>query len=454
MKRQLLTFCLIISFLLAPFRAVAEDNPIRIAVIDTGISPWAIAPESLDEGRNYILPESSTMDLIGHGTAVASVIVGSEPAGIPGICPEAVLVPLIFLTVNEREIRVTGEPDELAVIIREAIDVYHCDIINVSLTSYETSNALAEAVAYAEEKGVLIVASSGNNSSALVYYPAGYDSVLCVGTVNEDGTSYADFTNRHQFLDILAPGLNVPTASIIGDPVANDGTSFSSAYVSGIAARLMLEYPNLTAGQIRRILCASATDLRDPGFDKRTGWGALNVENAFAYAAAGRQYRDIPADLWFFPGVSYVSHLGLMESGDAVHFMPGTPMTRAALWVVLHATDGGTASPEAETWYEDARRWATENSISDGWDPERNLSREEAAAILYSYAQYKGYDVSTNFDLSVFPDSGDISEGSAEALRWACGAGLMNGMNGLLAPRETATRAQIATMLMRLSEVK
>jgi len=454
MKRQLLTFCLILSFLLVPFRAVAEGDPIRIAVIDTGISPYAISPESLEDGRNYIFPEESTMDLIGHGTGVASIIVGSEPAAITGLCPEATLVPLIFLTEDERGVEVNGGPDELAAVIRDAVDVYHCDILNISLTSKKTSDALEAAVAYAEEQGVLIVASSGNNSSFRVYYPAGYDSVLCVGTVNEEGTNYAKFTNRHNFLDILAPGVDLPMAGIHGEATTNTGTSFSSAYVTGVAAKLMMKYPQLTASQVRRILCSSATDLREPGFDKRTGWGVLDEANAFSYAAAGRQYRDIPADLWFFPGVSYVSHLGLMESGDAVHFMPGTPMSRASLWVVLHAMEGGTASPEAETWYADARIWAIENGIADGWDPERNLRREEAAAILYSYAQYKGYDVSTNFDLSVFPDAGDLSEDSAEALRWACGTGLMNGMDGLLAPRERATRAQIAAMLMRLAQLK
>lgn len=452
MKKRILCLILLLAQVLSTL-AFAERDPIRIAVIDSGISPYAVSPSSLEEGRNYIFPEESTMDKVGHGTGVASIIVGSESAGITGLCPEAVLVPLVVLSEGKYGYKTAVDLDELAAVIRDAIDVYHCDIINISITSRNTTDALAEAVAYAEEQGVLIVSSSGNNSSRLVYYPSGYDSVLCVGSLDETGTSYAKFTNRHQFLDILAPGVDVPVAGIHGEATTNTGTSFSSAYVTGVAAKLMTEYPHLTPSQVRRILCASATDLREPGFDKRTGWGALDTENAFAYAAVGRQYRDIPADLWFFPGVSFVSHLGLMESGDAVHFMPGTPMTRAALWVVLHAMEGGTASPEAETWYADAQRWATENGITDGWDPERNLRREEAAAILYSYAQYKGYDVSTNFDLSVFPDVGTVSEDSAEALRWACGAGLMNGMDGVLAPRERATRAQIATMLMRLAEV-
>lgn len=452
MKKRMLCLILLLAQMLSSL-AFAEGDPIRIAVIDSGISPYAVSPSSLEEGRNYIFPEESTMDKVGHGTGVASIIVGSQSAGISGICPEAVLVPLVFLTEDKYGYKATGEPDELAAVIRDAIDVYHCDIINISLTTRETTDALAEAVAYAEEKGVLIVSSSGNNGSLLVYYPSGYDSVLCVGSLDETGTSYAKFTNRHKLLDILAPGVDVPVAGIYGEAATNTGTSFSSAYVTGVAAKLMTEYPHLTAAQVRRILCSSATDLRDPGFDYRTGWGALDTENAFAYAAVGRQYRDIPSDLWFFPGAQYVTSLGLMDSGDAVHFLPGTPMTRASLWVVLHAMDGGTASPEAETWYADAQIWASENGITDGRDPELNLTRAETAALLYSYAKYKGYDVSTEFDLSVFPDAGDLSAESAEALRWACGAGLMNGMDGLLAPHATATRAQIATMLMRLAEV-
>lgn len=453
MKKRIFCLILLLAQMLSSL-AFAEDDPLRIAVIDSGISPYAISPSSLEEGRNYILPEESTMDKIGHGTAVSSIIVGSEPAGVTGICPEATLIPLVFYTQGDMGFPVIGTADDLAVMIRDAVDVYDCDIINMSLTSQDDTPALSEAVAYAEEKGVLIVASAGNNTSAVTYYPAGYDSVLCVGSVSEDGTENAPFSNRGDHMDLLAPGVDLPTAGIFGEAATQSGTSFSTAYVSAVAARMMLAHPNLTASQIRRILCASATDIMKTGHDIRSGWGVLDEETAFSYASAGRQYRDIPSDLWVFPGARYVTSLGLMDSGDAVHFLPAAPMSRAELWVVLHAMDDGTASPEAETWYEDAQSWVVKNEIADGRDPGRNLTRAETAALLCSYARYKGLNVSTNFDLSVFPDVGDLSEESAEALRWACGTGLMQGMDGILAPGATATRAQIATMLMRLTDIK
>lgn len=73
-----------------------DEEDVRVAVIDTGISSAAISAENLAEGQNYILPNNSTEDDIGHGTAVAGIIVGSETAGVEGLCPAAELVPLVY----------------------------------------------------------------------------------------------------------------------------------------------------------------------------------------------------------------------------------------------------------------------------------------------------------------------------------------------------------------------
>lgn len=115
----------------------------------------------------------------------------------------------------------------------------------------------------------------------------------------------------------------------------------------------------------------------------------------------------------------------------------------------------GFADVEAGSWYEDAVNWAARNNIVNGtgagFDPYGNVTREQAAAILFRYAQYRGIaaeDVS--FDLSVFSDADTVSAFAEEAMQWACSTGMIQGSNNQLMPGGTATRAQSATVLMRM----
>ena len=115
----------------------------------------------------------------------------------------------------------------------------------------------------------------------------------------------------------------------------------------------------------------------------------------------------------------------------------------------------GFADVEAGSWYEDAVNWAAGNNIVNGtgagFDPYGNVTREQTAAILFRYAQYRGIaaeDVS--FDLSAFSDADTVSAFAEEAMQWACSTGMIQGSNNQLMPGGTATRAQSATVLMRM----
>ena len=140
-------------------------------------------------------------------------------------------------------------------------------------------------------------------------------------------------------------------------------------------------------------------------------------------------------------------------------------MTRAMLVTVLWryaekpaATQGSTFSDVAQgQWYTDAVAWAAENGIVNGvgdgkFDPEGTVTREQMAAILYRYAQYKDCDVSDSASLQSFGDAGTVSSYAVPSMEWAVGAELINGMDGNLKPKGTATRAQVATILMRFCE--
>ena len=174
-------------------------------------------------------------------------------------------------------------------------------------------------------------------------------------------------------------------------------------------------------------------------------------------------YADVSANQWFYAAVQYVSENNLMNGVAENAFGPDIHTTRGMLVTILHRIEGEPQAGEhsfadvaEDKYYADAVAWAAENDIVNGYSdtvfaPEKAMSREEMAVVLYRYAQYKGWDVSAQGDLSRYADSESVSAWSAEAMTWAVGAKVMNGMDGRLAPQGDALRSQTATVLMRVS---
>ncbi len=216
-----------------------EDfKPVKIALLDTGVSSLAIDSTHILAGYNYVTYTEDTEDLVNHGTAAASVILGSESAGVTGIAPDAYIIPLVIATKCEGDVQ-SVSPEVLARAIRDSIDIYHADIINVSLGIHSDDSVLRAAVSYAEENGIPIIAAVGNGGeNGRPYYPASYDSVLAVGSCDKNG-------NRSYFsqdtAQVLAPGEDIMLSSKNGVPYGTSGTSFSSAYVSAFAAKILAE---------------------------------------------------------------------------------------------------------------------------------------------------------------------------------------------------------------------
>lgn len=224
---------------------IESDLPVKIAVIDTGFSTKAIPTENRIEGRNYLYPEVSTEDTYGHGTAIASVILQSAP--------DVLLVPLVSNAYEDGKIRQVDN-DTLAQMIRDAVEVYDCDIINMSAGLVLDKESVRDACAYAEEQGVLIVASAGNDyliNGEVKYYPAAYDTVLAVGALNKEGTEIADFSQRGEWVDLYTIGEDVTISTLSGNSRTSDGTSFSTAKVTAIAAKIMQENRNIDVQQLR-----------------------------------------------------------------------------------------------------------------------------------------------------------------------------------------------------------
>ena len=181
---------------------------------------------------------------------------------------------------------------------------------------------------------------------------------------------------------------------------------------------------------------------------------------------SGLPFGDVKSADWFYNDVKYVYEKGMMAGTAADVFAPNATTTRAMIVTILYRLEGSPAvtgtsafvDVPAGQWHTDAVNWAAANQIVKGtsattFAPNDSITREQMAAILYRYAQYKGYDVTKKADLSGYSDNGQVSAYAKDALAWANAAKLINGVtNTTLAPQGNATRAQVSAILHRFCD--
>ena len=183
-------------------------------------------------------------------------------------------------------------------------------------------------------------------------------------------------------------------------------------------------------------------------------------------APVGEPFLDVNEGDWFYDAVAYAYENGLMDGVGGNRFAPNSATTRAQLVTILYRLEGQPAvsgdlpftDVEAGTWYTNAVGWAAQNGIVNGvgddtFAPGNDLTREQLVTILYRYAESKGYDVSASADLAGYPDGEEIQAYAREAMAWAVAENIIQGMeDDTLKPAGNASRAQIATILMRFCE--
>lgn len=209
----------------------------------------------------------------------------------------------------------------------------------------------------------------------------------------------------------------------------------------------------------------------DKGLTKKVTSVKLDA-NTTVYAkwteapVSGLPFGDVKSADWFYNDVKYVYEKGMMAGTAADVFAPNATTTRAMIVTILYRLEGSPAvtgtsafvDVPAGQWYTDAVNWAAANQIVKGtsattFAPNDSITREQMAAILYRYAQYKGYDVTKKADLSGYSDNGQVSAYAKDALAWANAAKLINGVtNTTLAPQGNATRAQVSAILHRFCD--
>ena len=179
------------------------------------------------------------------------------------------------------------------------------------------------------------------------------------------------------------------------------------------------------------------------------------------------KFNDVSANDWFASAVDYVTGKGMMNGTADNTFSPKANTTRGMVVTVLYRLENQPSTSAASftdvasgAYYANAVAWANANGIVSGYGsgkfgPNDKVTREQLAAILYRYAQYKKYDVSVGEDTNIlsYNDAQSISSYAIPAIRWACGAGVVTGKSGSkLDPKGNATRAEVAAMLMRFCE--
>jgi hypothetical protein len=240
----------------------SKGSGTTVALLDDGVASVPDTQGALEPGADFSSGTTSTgngeTDLIGHGTAMAAIIVGSGSV-IDGFAPAAKI-----LTVRVTN-GYTGSADTVAAGIRYAIS-HHVNVINISERVSTPDSNLADAVQQALAANIVVVAASGDETLSTVDSPAAYPGVVAVGAINQDGTIWSN-SNTGPQVTLAAPGVDVPTEDNFGSAATTNGTSASTAYVSATVALIRSAHPSWTVGQVIRDLIATA----DPAAGQTAG---------------------------------------------------------------------------------------------------------------------------------------------------------------------------------------
>lgn len=269
---------------------------ILVGVIDSGCNSHTYLNGAVVTGFNMLAEteeeENDVTDNVGHGTMVSGFIAARlSNKYIVGMAHHAKVMPIKVFE-GETSSDVMGMKDGL-----EAAVLGGCKIINMSFGTPTDSLTMRRAIKYAEDNGVVVVASVGNKETAdevpVVQYPAGYDTVIGVGAVDSNG-DVADFSYNNESVYVVAPGVGVYSTYYLNNKNGQgNGTSFSTPIVAGIVADMLSVNPDLTPAQIRDILKETATPKGNAEGEDRNdyyGYGIVNCDAITEYLLKDKEY--------------------------------------------------------------------------------------------------------------------------------------------------------------------
>lgn len=284
----------------AGFEKQNFEKEVRIGIIDTGIrrTHQFFEGVTIEEGKDYTGQGFGIgSDYNGHGTFVASLLTesletsvadkvwdsGSAESGIideeqlgesvKGMASDIVIIPLKCFEGQNADLALLSQA------IYDAVEEFHCDIIQMSWGVPNASEELHNAVQYAAEKGVLLLAASGNDGNSSLYYPAAFEEVVGVGAV-DDKEQLASYTERNASTFITAPGQNLTGAGHTSDKavVTRSGSSYAVSYVTAAVAQALEIDPDLILGEIEDGLQKTSSKTQD-----QYGYPVLKTEDFLEY---------------------------------------------------------------------------------------------------------------------------------------------------------------------------
>lgn len=316
----------------------AAAAPLVVALVDTGVD--LTHPDlqgKLTTGYNLLEPKQPPQDDNGHGTNVAGIIAATtnNDKGIAGIAQNVRIMPIKALESDGR-----GDEAKLGEGIRYAVD-HGARIVVLSLGLYRYNEQLAQTVQYAEDRGVLLVAATGNEGNS-VSYPAAFPTVLAVGGV--DPFNQPDYrSNFGPEVDLAAP-YDVFTTTLGGGYGAKNGTSMAAPQAAAVAALAWSKYPWMKPYQLRSLLRQTAEDLSGAGWDKYTGYGLLRADRVLLqpYREDPYEPNDQPKDAKTIPVNKMIS--GEFAGGSDTDWFKLDSPYDGTLNVTLETNDGSTAA--------------------------------------------------------------------------------------------------------------
>lgn len=431
-----------------------------------------------------------------HGTEVAGILAAAcdNGRGIAGASYGANIVPINVYSSSGSRLTTTT-----SVLLRAMEHVFavaqenpelNLRVVNLSLGGYgdggsgDMDRAFKGSVTEAvEEHDMVVVAAGGNENTDRVSWPADWEEVVSVVSVDESLTGRAGFSDYNEYKDIAAPGeaLYAPTARSNSDYTTCKGTSFSTPIVSAAFALLFAADGTLSASEATCLLYETADDLGAPGRDDEFGWGLLDVDEAVEAAWDGaaspsRAFRDVDQNAWYQTPVAYIDTVvrtDLMQGYGGL-FRPDEGMTRAEMFTVIyraaHAGEANVVGDSVENtspftdsedgkFYTAAINWAAEVGIAQGSDglirPNGQVTREELATLMARYAKLATGVPAEGAPASIgsIADASTVSTWALSSVAWAFEKGIMTGRvyadgTVLLAPGDTVTRAEAAKILV------
>ena len=328
--------------------------------------------------------------------------------------------------------------------------------------------------------------SASTSAGTLSVTPGQGDSKTVTLDLNAENSTNGKLTVGYD-TDVLTLTAVEPTDAALNSFVtAEDGTvTFAYANKTAVNGKLATLTFSYDASSAPKTTVATVTTLEEGGSQKEIAQNVtLTLKDEVVVPVGPTEpskpstpaepttpefpFKDVTTDHPFYEDIKYVYEKGLMQGVSEDIFQSATTTTRGMIATILYRMEGEPAVKNASSfkdvadgmYYTKAIAWAAANGIVNGYadgtfQPDQTISREQMAAILYRYAQYKGCDVSVGEDTNIlsYTDAAQVAEYAIPAFQWAVGAGIINGTTATtLSPKGSATRGQVAAILHRYCE--